>query len=173
MFDNIRLVVNNSATLDHLPFLLLAKEVRQLTSIEPATSDMESAARVAAMERADAEPSARLQFRARIRRTWTNPRRIIPILVLGFAVAFNLWSLLPEATIAAPSLNDYVLHLLNLSGTVAALRSGQNATDFWLAPVSLGYPLFHYYQSLPSLLRRLSCASPARRRMRCGPPPPC
>lgn len=31
------------------------------------------------------------------------------------------------------------------------LAAGQNPTDFWLAPVGLGYPFFHHYQHLAYL----------------------
>ncbi len=70
-------------------------------------------------------------------------------LLLFFAVAFNLYRLYPEVAIKAPLLNDGVLHLLALERSAAALAAGQNATDPWLAPVVLGYPLFHHYQHLP------------------------
>src|SRR5207245_483828 len=39
-----------------------------------------------------------------------------------------------------------------LKQTVAALGARQDPTDFWLAPIGLGYPLFHYYQHLPHVL---------------------
>ncbi|MBN1992296.1 MAG: YfhO family protein [Anaerolineae bacterium] len=81
-------------------------------------------------------------------------------LLLGFAVAFNLYHLYPEVAIRAPLFNDGVLHWLALKQTVAALVAGQNPTDGWLGTITLGYPLFHHYQHLaylpPALLYGLS-----------------
>jgi hypothetical protein len=81
--------------------------------------------------------------------------KVVAALALLGAVGFNLWQLWPEVAIPAPWLNDGVLHLLNLQSTAVALAGGRNPTDFWLPPVGLGYPLFHYYQHLPYLLPAL------------------
>jgi hypothetical protein len=70
---------------------------------------------------------------------------------VAIAILFNAWYLWPEIGINVPKLNDGVLHTLLLRGTVAALRAGQDPTDFWFAPVATGYPMFHYYQHLPFL----------------------
>src|SRR5205823_13868014 len=35
--------------------------------------------------------------------------------------------------------------------TVDAIAAGQDPTDPWLAPIDLGYPLFHHYQHLAYL----------------------
>jgi hypothetical protein len=51
-----------------------------------------------------------------------------------------------------PPLNDEVLHGLALQNAVDALARGQDPTDPWLAPIALGYPLFHHYQHLPYVL---------------------
>ena len=77
---------------------------------------------------------------------------LIACLLLIFAVAFNLYCLYPEVAVEAPMLNDGVLHLLALDRSVAALTAHQDPTDPWLAPVTLGYPLFHHYQHLPYVL---------------------
>src|SRR3990172_1784964 len=77
--------------------------------------------------------------------------QLIAYLLLLLAVAFNLHYLKPEVAIRVPDLNDEVLHLLNLERTVTAFSLGQDPTDSWLAPIDLGYPLFHYYQHLPYL----------------------
>jgi hypothetical protein len=73
-------------------------------------------------------------------------------LLLIFAVGFNLYHLYPEIAIKAALLNDNVLHVLSAESALAALQAGHDPTDFWLAPVSLGYPLFHHYQHLPHVL---------------------
>jgi hypothetical protein len=72
-------------------------------------------------------------------------------LLLALAVIVNLVLLRAQVTVDAPPLNDDVLHLLNLRRTVEALTSGQDPTDPWLSQITLGYPLFHYYQHLPYL----------------------
>ena len=77
---------------------------------------------------------------------------LVVCLLLLFAVAFNLYHLYPEVAIRVPLLNDGVLHRLALERAVAALAAGQDPTDPWLAPVALGYPLFHHYQHLAYLL---------------------
>ncbi len=74
---------------------------------------------------------------------------LIAGLLLFFAVAFNLYHLYPEVAIKVPSLNDGVLHRLALEQSARALAGGQSPLDPWLAPIALGYPLFHYYQHLP------------------------
>lgn len=76
-------------------------------------------------------------------------------LLLAFAVGFNLYHLYPEAVLQPPALNDGVLHRLALERTASALASSQDPTDPWLANLILGYPLFHYYQSLPYLIPAL------------------
>ena len=91
------------------------------------------------------------------------PRRIslpgadVPVagLLLLFAIAFNLYQLHPEVAIQVPLLNDGVLHRLALERAVSALAAGQDPTDPWLAPVVMGYPLFHHYQHLPHVLPAL------------------
>ncbi len=86
--------------------------------------------------------------------------RQIVIILLALALAFNLYYLFPEVAEPAPVLNDGALHQLALEQTAAALTAGRDPTDFWLATVSLGYPLFHHYQHLaylpPALLYILS-----------------
>src|SRR2546425_2953339 len=72
------------------------------------------------------------------------------MLVLA-AIVFNLTQLYSEVAINVPALNDNVLHLANLQSVIQALRAGRDPTDTWLAIITLGYPLFHYYQHLPYL----------------------
>lgn len=71
--------------------------------------------------------------------------------LLLLAVTFNLYHLWPEASQAAPRLNDMVLHEQALRATTAALAAGRAPTDFWLSSIGLGYPLFHHYQHLAYL----------------------
>lgn len=78
-------------------------------------------------------------------------------LFLLFAVAFSLYHLYPEVAIPAPVLNDGVLHRLALERARTVLAAGQDPTDPWLAPIVLGYPLFHHYQHLPYLVPALLC----------------
>lgn len=75
---------------------------------------------------------------------------LVPLLLL-LAVLFNLYHLYPETAGQAPLLNDGVLHRLALEQTATALAAGRNPTDFWLAQIGLGYPLFHHYQHLAYL----------------------
>ncbi len=74
---------------------------------------------------------------------------------VAVAIAFNAYFLLPEVRIAAPKLNDGVLHLLSLRRMIDAFKAGDDPTDVWFAPVTTGYPLFHHYQHLPFVLPAL------------------
>jgi len=89
----------------------------------------------------------------------TRERLIVGLLLLA-AIAFNLYYLYPEVSIHVPDLNDGVLHRLGVERVVTALFLGQDPTDPWLGSVTLGYPLFHYYQHLsylpPAVLHLLS-----------------
>jgi hypothetical protein len=82
----------------------------------------------------------------------SRPDAVIAGLLLLFAVAFNLVRLYPEVASQVPLLNDGVLHRLAFERAATALAAGQDPTDPWLAPVVLGYPLFHHYQHLAYLL---------------------
>jgi hypothetical protein len=81
-----------------------------------------------------------------------HPGVLVPVLILLVAVTFNLVSLYPEVAIPAPLLNDGVLHRLALEQARFTLSTGQDLTDPWFRPVSLGYPLFHHYHHLAYLL---------------------
>lgn len=69
-----------------------------------------------------------------------------------FAILFNLYHLRAELVLQTPPLNDDVLHLLTTEQLAEAVGSGQSPIDFWLAPVSMGYPLVRHYQHLPYLI---------------------
>ncbi|MFH1140653.1 MAG: hypothetical protein V1724_03050 [Chloroflexota bacterium] len=73
------------------------------------------------------------------------------LVLLFAAIAFNLYTLLPELTIPTPNLNDGVLHLTLIQSASQALSHGENLTDFWVPYFNLGYPVFHYYQHLPHI----------------------
>jgi len=97
---------------------------------------------------------AELRFESPVagpQKTFSQAERLIVHSLLLMAVTFDLYVLHPEVAIRVPDLNDEVLHLLNLERTVTALFPRQDPTDTWLAPIDLGYPLFHYHQHLPYL----------------------
>lgn len=76
----------------------------------------------------------------------------IACVLVFVAVIFNAFFLWPEASINTFSLNDDVLHLTAAQAASDALGNGQNPTDFWFSQIGLGFPIFHYYQSLPHLV---------------------
>ena len=73
----------------------------------------------------------------------------IVICILLAAVGFNLWHLYPEVAGGAVAVNDTVYHLLLTQLAVDALLYGKDATDPWQGTMSMGFPIFHYYQHLP------------------------
>ena len=81
------------------------------------------------------------------RLAWTLP--LIPIwlsmLVLGVA-------LLPEVSVAVPSLNDDAAHYSFILNVSRAIDAGQNPIDHWAPDLEIGFPQFAYYQHLPHLL---------------------
>ncbi|MEZ5066099.1 MAG: hypothetical protein R3B81_15305 [bacterium] len=48
-----------------------------------------------------------------------------------------------------PFLNDSVLHFGLIRSLASAAERGQSILDPWVPGYTLGYPVFHYYQSLP------------------------
>ena len=76
---------------------------------------------------------------------------LIPSVLVVVAVAFNLYQLFPEVTSNLVDGNDMVLHLLLTEAAVQAIAQGQNFTDPWQGTMSMGFPVFHYYQHLPHL----------------------
>ena len=65
------------------------------------------------------------------------------------AVGFNLWHLFPETTGGGIPTNDNLYHLQLIDSAVDAVSRGQDITDPWNGNMSLGFPIFHYYQHLP------------------------
>ena len=87
----------------------------------------------------------------RIAPPWQLTRtRVVTCLLLA-AVGFNLWHLFPEINGNAISSADRVFHLLLAESAVDAFIDGRDPTDPWSATMSLGFPLFHYYQHLPHI----------------------
>ncbi len=74
---------------------------------------------------------------------------LIIVFILLAAVGFNLWHLYPEVTGGAVAVNDSVYHLLLTESAVKALLHGKDITDPWQGTMSMGFPIFHYYQHLP------------------------
>ena len=100
------------------------------------------------MATASASPIEETESQDATPATFVMRQRVIAYVVLFIAVAFTFVTLLPEATIHIPPLNDNVLHILAAKQTAEAWSAGKNPTDPWLAGVGLGYPLAHHYQHL-------------------------
>ncbi len=76
-------------------------------------------------------------------------------LFLLFVIAFNLYNLYPEAAFSIPPVNDGILHQMAFERAASAIASGEDPTDHWFGPITMGYPLFHHYQHLPHVLLAL------------------
>jgi hypothetical protein len=70
---------------------------------------------------------------------------------LLIAVGFNLTQLYPGVSGDVLDGNDSVLHLLLARAAVEAITQGQYFTDPWQGTMSMGFPVFHYYQHLPHI----------------------
>ena len=68
----------------------------------------------------------------------------LSMLVLGIA-------LLPEVTVAVPSLNDDAAHYSLILNASRAIDAGLNPVDHWAPDLEIGFPQFAYYQHLPHL----------------------
>ena len=75
----------------------------------------------------------------------------IVICILLVAIGFNLWNLYPEVSGGAVAINDSVYHLLLTDSAAKALLDGKNITDHWQGTMSMGFPVFNYYQHLPHI----------------------
>jgi len=80
---------------------------------------------------------------------------LIVVCALVGAVGFNLWHLFPETTGGGIPVNDRLFHLPLIDSAVSAITNGQNITDPWQGTMSLGFPVFHYYQHLPHVFLAL------------------
>ena len=76
---------------------------------------------------------------------------IIVAWTLLVAVGFNLTYLYPGVAGDVLDGNDSVLHLLLARAAVEAITQGQDFADPWQGTMSMGFPLFHYYQHLPHI----------------------
>ena len=84
-------------------------------------------------------------------RPLTRDEKIVLAIVVLVPVIFNAIMLLPELSIAIPSVNDDGFHLLFVRDASAALANGENVFDFWAPQLELGFNQFFYYQHLPYL----------------------
>lgn len=85
----------------------------------------------------------------------SNSRRstfdLVPCLLLGGAIAFNVVAYSSELTIDVPEINDHVLHLGAISRANDVWQAGGNPRDPWIPYWSEGFPLLRYYQHLSHL----------------------
>jgi hypothetical protein len=81
----------------------------------------------------------------------TNRSRHLPLVLVGVAVAFNLWALRAEVR-DVWSLNDAAIHASMVRWAAQRITSGHLPFDGWFPYLSLGASRFHHYQSLPHIL---------------------
>jgi hypothetical protein len=77
--------------------------------------------------------------------------RRLPLLLVGVAVGFNLWTLRAEA-LNVWYLNDSGIHQSMVRWATMRMREGHLPFDGWYPYLSLGASRFHHYQSLPHIL---------------------
>jgi len=83
---------------------------------------------------------------------WFHRREsLISLVLLLFAVAFNLYYLYPEVGGDFLPASDTVFHLLMIEMAAEAITQGRDFTDPWQGTMGMGFPLFHYYQHLPHI----------------------
>ena len=80
----------------------------------------------------------------------TRARRL-PWILVGVAVAFNLWTLRAEF-LNVWYLNDAGIHQSMVRWAAMRMREGHLPFDGWYPYLSLGASRFHHYQSLPHIL---------------------
>ena len=80
----------------------------------------------------------------------TRARRL-PWILVGVAVAFNLWTLRAEF-LNVWYLNDAGIHQSMVRWAAMRIREGHLPFDGWYPYLSLGASRFHHYQSLPHIL---------------------
>src|SRR5580765_6806965 len=80
----------------------------------------------------------------------TRARRL-PWILVGVAVAFNLWTLRAEF-LNVWYLNDAGIHQSMVRWAALRMREGHLPFDGWYPYLSLGASRFHHYQSLPHIL---------------------
>lgn len=77
--------------------------------------------------------------------------KIIVYAGLFLITVFFLYYLYPELKVEH-DLNDNFYHYSIAKAMNDQIDEGNNFIDFWLPNYNLGFPLFHYYQFLPSLI---------------------
>lgn len=77
--------------------------------------------------------------------------RRLPLVLVGVAVAFNLWTLRAEF-LNVWYLNDAGIHQSMVRWAAMRMREGHLPFDGWYPYLSLGASRFHHYQSLPHIL---------------------
>jgi hypothetical protein len=75
----------------------------------------------------------------------------LPLLLVGVAVGFNLWTLRAEL-LDVWYLNDAGIHQSMVRWAAMRIREGHLPFDGWYPYLSLGASRFHHYQSLPHIL---------------------
>ncbi len=80
----------------------------------------------------------------------TRARRL-PWILVGVAIAFNLWTLRAEL-LNVWYLNDAGIHQSMVRWAAMRMREGHLPFDGWYPYLSLGASRFHHYQSLPHIL---------------------
>ena len=81
----------------------------------------------------------------------SSPARRLPLLLVGVAVGFSLWTLRAEL-FDVWFLNDAGIHRSMVGWAAQRLRDGHLPFDGWYPYLSLGASRFHHYQSLPHIL---------------------
>src|SRR5437868_14465815 len=87
----------------------------------------------------------------------TRPRRRpsrAVLLCLGIAVGFNLLVLRNETTVVQ-NLNDMTVHSSMVRFAEHRIAHGLSPFDNWYPYLSLGFPLFHHYQSTSHVITGL------------------
>ncbi|HYN35904.1 MAG TPA: hypothetical protein VEV82_02915 [Actinomycetota bacterium] len=79
-----------------------------------------------------------------------NARRL-PIILVTFAVIFNLWTLRAERLPVA-QLNDGAMHTQMIRWAADRVDDGHLPLDGWYPYFALGSAQFHHYPSLPHML---------------------
>ena len=96
-------------------------------------------------------PPALLRLARRAAVVWPDAVRLAPTSFVAIAAAFNLWVLRSETGVAM-NLNDSGFHLAMIRWARYQIDQGHSPLDGWFPNLSLGFPLFHHYQSLPHII---------------------
>ena len=75
----------------------------------------------------------------------------LPLFPVALSMLVLAIALLPEVTVAIPSLNDDAAHFSLIQNASRAIDAGKNPFDHWAPDLEFGFPQFAYYQHLPHL----------------------